>query len=133
MTCLCFFCARFLNICRPCTTLYLIWWVGLPELRLYGWWKQTLSVPCVRKFSRKWCLSVFQAVPLNGLSHLPDQPALYNQLLIQSLFLAPDAILHKMLKLGFWNFKPIFLRMQFLLVATFFASCGYLFELIFAS
>ena len=45
--------------------------------------------------------------------------------IISSLFshfcLFQTAILHKMLKLGFWNFKPIFLRMQFSLVATFFS------------
>ena len=32
-----------------------------------------------------------------------------------------NAILHKMLKLGLWNFKLIFFRMQFSLVATFFS------------
>ena len=57
---------------------------------------------------------------------------------ISSLFsnvcLFQNAILLKMLNLGFWNFKPIFLRIQFLLVAAFFFfSFSYLFELIFAS
>ena len=33
------------------------------------------------------------------------------------------------LKLRFWNFKPIFLKIQFSLVATFFSTFGYLFEL----
>ena len=42
-----------------------------------------------------------------------------------------NAILRKMLKLGFTNFKTIFLRIQFSLVATFFfSSFGYLFEFI---
>ena len=45
--------------------------------------------------------------------------------IISSLFshfcLFQNAILHKILKLGFWNFKFIFLRMQFSLVATFFS------------
>ena len=36
------------------------------------------------------------------------------------------------LKLEFWNFKSIFCRIQFSLVATFFSTFGYLFELKFA-
>ena len=58
--------------------------------------------------------------------------------IISSLFrhfcLFQNAILNKMLKLEFWNFKPIFFRMQHQLVVTFFfSSFGYQFELIFAS
>ena len=45
--------------------------------------------------------------------------------IISSLFshfcLFQNAILYKMLKLEFLNFKPFFLRMQFSLVATFFS------------
>ena len=67
-------------------------------------------VPSDQKYSHKWNLSFFKAVPSNRLSFYLA-PALYNQ----------NAILHKMLKLGFLNFKPIFLRMQFPLVATFFS------------
>ena len=37
-----------------------------------------------------------------------------------------------MLKLGFLDFKFFFLRMQFSLVAIFFSSLGYLFELMFS-
>ena len=57
---------------------------------------------------------------------------------ISSLFshfcLFQNANLRKITKLGFWNFKSIFLRIQFSLVATFFfSSFGYMFEVIFAS
>ena len=45
-----------------------------------------------------------------------------------------NAILHKMLKMKFWNVKPIFLRMQFSFVAAFFfSSFSNLFALIFVS
>ena len=37
-------------------------------------------------------------------------------------FLLQNAILHKMLNLGFWNFKLIFLRICILSVATFFLN-----------
>ena len=40
--------------------------------------------------------------------------------LFSQFCLFQNAILHKMLKLGFWNFNPIFLRIQFSLIATFF-------------
>ena len=70
-------------------------------------------------FSR---LSFYLTSPLHRISFL-----------FSHFCLLQNAILHKLLKLGFWNFKPIFLRMQFSLVATFFfSSFGYQFELIFA-
>ena len=63
--------------------------------------------------------------PFSRLSH---QIGFYHGSLLHifsSLFshfcLFQNAILHKMLELGFWNFKSIFLRMQFSLVATFFS------------
>ena len=77
---------------------------------VWRWWMQADLVPSDQKYSHKWNLSFFKAVPSNRLSFYLA-PALYNQ----------NAILHKMLKLGFLNFKPIFLRMQFPLVATFFS------------
>ena len=77
---------------------------------------------------------IFKAVPSNRL------PFYMTSLLhvISSLFshftLFQNAILRKMLKLGFWNFKSIFLRIQISLVTTFFfSSFGYLFEFIFVS
>ena len=76
---------------------------------------QADSVPSDQKSSCKWNLLFFKAV------FSLVQPAPYNQLLTQPLSLFQNAILHKMLKLGFWNFKSIFLRMQFSLVATFFS------------
>ena len=76
---------------------------------------QADSVPSDQKSSCKWNLLFSKAV------FSLVQPAPYNQLLTQPLSLFQNAILHKMLKLGFWNFKSIFLRMQFSLVATFFS------------
>ena len=76
---------------------------------------------------------IFKAAP-------PNRPPFYlGSLLyiISSLFshfcLFQNAILHKMLQLGFWNFNTIFLRMQFYICCSnFFSSFSYLFELMFA-
>ena len=77
---------------------------------------------------------IFKAVPSNRLPFY--MTSLHH--VISSLFsqftLFQNAILRKMLKLGFWNFKSIFLRIQISLVTTFFfCSFGYLFEFIFVS
>ena len=65
----------------------------------WGWWMQADLVPLKR-------LSFY----LGSLLHI-----------IRSLFSHFCLFLHKILKLGFWNFKPIFLRMQSPLVSTFFS------------
>ena len=57
---------------------------------------------------------IFQGCPIKKAVLLLGQLVTYNQLLT-------ELHLHKMLKLGFQNFKPIFLRMQFSLIATFFS------------
>ena len=91
---------------------------GLASLHAgWGWWMQAESVPSDQKFSCKWNLSFFKAVPSNRLSFYLGSPLH----IINHFCLFQNAILHKILKLGFWNFKPIFLRMQFSLVATFFS------------
>ena len=77
----------------------------------------------------------FQGCPIKQAAFLPAFLPLH---VISSLFshfcLFQNANLRKITKLGFWNFKSIFLRIQFSLVATFFlSSFGYMFELIFAS
>ena len=77
----------------------------------------------------------FQGCPIKQAAFLPAFLPLH---VISSLFshfcLFQNANLRKITKLGFWNFKSIFLRIQFSLVATFFFSrFGYMFELIFAS
>ena len=91
------------------------YWAGL------GWWMQACSVPCDQKFSYKWNLSFFKTVPpnrvlfyLGGLLHIIS--SLYSH-----FCLLQNAILHKMLKLEFWNFNSIFLRMQFPMVAASFS------------
>ena len=86
----------------------------------WGWWMHAGSVPCNQKLSCKWNLSFFQAAPPNKLPfYLNSLPHIISSLFRQ-FCLFQNAILHKMLKVGFWNLKPIFLRMQFSLVATFF-------------
>ena len=129
-----FFSVIFLNICKPRTTFYLLLgpcqsglafygkgpahlpsWLGMMNT---GWLSSMRSeVPLQMKFI------IFQGCPTKRGASLLGQPAAYNQFLIQLVLLVQNAILHKMLKLEFWNFKPIFLRMhsgmQFSLVATF--------------
>ena len=60
---------------------------------------------------------IFQGCPIKQAAFLPGQPAPYNQLLFRHFCLFQNAILHKMLKLGFWNFRLFFIRVQFSLVA----------------
>ena len=87
----------------------------------WGWWMQADLVPSDQEFSCKWNFSFFKAVPSNRLSFYLGSPLHIISSLFSHFCLFQNAILHKMLKLGFWNFKPIFLRMQFSLVATFFS------------
>ena len=61
------------------------------------------------------------AVPSNRLPFYLGNPLHIISSLVSQVCLFQDAILHKMLKLGFWNFKLIFLRIEFSLVATFFS------------
>ena len=60
-------------------------------------------------------------VPSNRLPFYAGSPLHIISSLFIFFFLFQNAILNKMLKLGFWNFRPIFLQMQFSLVATFFS------------
>ena len=80
-------------------------------------------VPCYH-FFRLSCL-LNQPVPYYQLlfnhfllfGRLLNQPVPYYQLLFNHFFVVWKTILNKMLKLGFWHFQPIFLRMQFLSLA----------------
>ena len=125
--------ARFLNMCKPRmgwpTSIDILWsglaclprWLGMMNA---GWLGSIRS-----EIYLQMRFIIFKAVPSNRLPFYLGSPLH----VISSLF-SQNAILHKMSKLRFSNFKPIFLRIQFSLVATFFfSSFGYLFELIFAS
>ena len=68
----------------------------------------------------KWNLSFFKDVPSNRLTFYLASPLHIISSLFNHFCLFQNAILHKLLKLGFLNFKPIFLRTQFSLLATFF-------------
>ena len=110
--------ARSLNICKPrigWPTSFDILWSGLACLPSWlgmmntGWLGSIQSdIFLQMKFI------IFKAVPSNRLPYY-----LGSQLhVVSSLFghfcLFQNAVLCKMLKLGFRNFKPIFLRIQFL-------------------
>ena len=68
----------------------------------------------------KWNLSFFKDVPSNRLTFYLGSLLHIISSLFNHFYLFQNAILHKHLKLGFWNFKPIFLRTQFSLLAIFF-------------
>ena len=129
-----FFSVIFLNICKPRTTFYLLLGACQSGLAFYG--KGPAHLPSwLGMMNTGWLSSmrsevslqmkyiIFQGCPTKRGASLLGQPAAYNHFLIQLVLLVQNAILHKMLKLEFWNFKPIFLRMhsgmQFSLVATF--------------
>ena len=94
----------FLNMCNPRTTFY----DGLAHL--------AGSFPCDQKFSCKWNLSFFKAVPSNRLPLYMGSSLHIINSLSSHFYLFQNAILHRVL-----NFKSIFLRMQFSLIATFFS------------
>ena len=115
-----FFSARFLNMYKPRTTFYISFeglptWIGIL-------WKcasmitQLAGIEC----RLAWFHAIrnllankiyhFPGCPIKQASFLPGQPTPCNQLLIWPLLLVPECYLHKMLKLAFWNFNPIFLR-----------------------
>ena len=75
---------------------------------------QAVSVPSDQKFSCKWHLSFFNAVPSNSLSFYLGGPLHIISSFFCHFCLFQNTILHKMLKLGFWNFKPIFLWFHWL-------------------
>ena len=132
-----FFSVRFLNMCQPRTTFclhsgpsvlafygsgtrYLLSWLGMVNA---GWLNSKQS-----EIFLQMEFIIFQ--DFFYIAFLPGQSAPYNRFLVQPLLFS-----HKMLKLRFWNFKSVFLRMQFSLVAAifFYSSFSHLFELIFAS
>ena len=78
------------------------------------------SIPSNQKFSCKWNSSFFKAVLSNRLSFYLGSPLHMISSLFSHFCLFQITILHKM-KLTFCNFKPVFLRTQFSLVATFFS------------
>ena len=92
-----FFSERFLSMCKPRTTFYLF--EGLAHLdgdfmdvgqhtygAAWGWWIRFSSVPWDQKFSCRWNLSFFKAIPLKRTPFFPP----YNQLLIQPVLLVPE-------------------------------------------
>ena len=116
--------ARFLNMCQPRTdwpiSIYILWsglaclpsWLGMMNI---GWLGSIqLEIFLQLKFI------IFKAVPSNRLSFYLGSLLHVISSLFSYFCLFQNAILHKMLKLGFLNFEPIFLRMRFSLAATFF-------------
>ena len=118
----------------PKTTFYLLWRACPPKLAFHGSgpaclprWLVMVNVgwhgtdPCDHKFSCKWNLSFFKAIPPNRLHFYLDSSLHRISSLFSYFCLFRKAILQKNLKIRFWNFKLIFLRMQFSLVPTFFS------------
>ena len=124
--------ARFLNMCKPraswSTSIDILW----SEQAGYDEYSLAWFIPSEIFFQVKF--SILKAVSSKRLPFYLGRPLHAVSSFFSHFCFFQNAILHKMLKLRFWNFKPVFLRIEFSLVATFlFSSFGYLFELIFAS
>ena len=106
-----FFC-EILNMCRPRTTFYLLWWAGPFGLAFYGSGPACL-LSRLLMVNAGWLgfiqseiflqikFIIFQGCSTKQAAFLPGQLVTYNQLLIHHFSLFQNAILHKMLKLGF--------------------------------
>ena len=112
-------------MCKPRATFYLLWQAGPHGLVFYGKgltclprWFVLANTGCVGSLRSDIFLQIrfiiFQDCPTKQAAFSPEQLAPYNQLLIQPTLLFQSVILHKMLKLGFWNFKLIFLDAVFI-------------------
>ena len=121
---------RFLNICKPKTgwpasidilgsgLACLPSWLGMINTGWLG------SIQSEIFFQMKFI--IFKAVPSNRLSFYLSSLLHVISSLFSHFCLSQNAILHEMLKLEFWNFKSIFLRIWCSLVATLsFPSFGY--------
>ena len=130
--------ARFINMCKLRTgwsTSIDILWSGLACLPSWLSMMNTGWLGFIRsEIFLHIKFIIFKAVPSNWLPFYLGSPLHVISSLFSHFCLFQNANLRKITKLGFWNFKSIFLRIQFSLVATFFlSSFGYMFELIFAS
>ena len=112
------FSVRYLNMCKPRAIFFSF--EGLAHLHWHfmevgqhvyqaGWeWMQAGSVPCNQNFFCKWNLTFFKAVPPNWVLFYLGNPLHIISSSLSKFFLFHNAILHKILKLGFWHFKPAF-------------------------
>ena len=108
---------KFLNMCKPrtgwLTSIGILWkWASKPTKLAGDSECRLIQFHPIRTFlaNEIYHFPFYLGTPLHIMSSLLSQNCLFQ-----------NAILHKMLKLGFWNFKSIFLRMQYSLVTTFFS------------
>ena len=113
---------RFLNMCKPRAswpTSIDIYGKGQHAYQT-GWVLriQAGSVPFDQKFFLQMKFIIFEAIASNWLPFCLGSPLHVIRSLFGNCCLFQNAILHNKLKLGFRNFKPIFRRIQFSLVAV---------------
>ena len=128
------FSVRFLNMCKPKTILYLLWQASPPEFRFYGSrpagllsWLGIVNAGRLSSMESEIFLKmkfiIFQGCSRKQTVFSPRQRVPY---IIWSLFshfyLFQDVLLQKMSKFVSWNFKLIFLGIQFSLVAKCFSQ-----------
>ena len=93
-----FFSARFLNMCKPRTKLYLLWRAGPPGLVFYGtglahlpnWLGMVNSGWLGFMWSEVFFAKEIYHFSIKQTTFLPGQFAPYNQLLIEPLLLVPE-------------------------------------------
>ena len=87
------FFTRLLNMCKPITTLYLIWRGGPPGLTFYGSGPEYLP-SCLGMVNVKWLLQIkfiiFQGYPTKRVAFFPGQPDPYNRFFTHPLLLFPE-------------------------------------------
>ena len=96
-----FFSMRFLNMCQPRPTFYLLWWAGPSGLAFYGSgpgcllnWLMMVNAGWLGSMRSEIFLQmkfiIFQGCSTKQVALLPGQPVPYNQLLIQPLLLVSE-------------------------------------------
>ena len=120
-----FFLTRFLNMCKPRTASYLLWQVSPPRLTFYGSgpahvsnWLGMMNAGWLSSMLPEMLLQmeliIFKDVPPNRLTfYMGSLPHIIIRSLFSHFCLFQNAVLLKVLKLEFLNFKPVFLRMRF--------------------
>ena len=127
-----FFSARILNMWMSRTTFYLLWRAGPPGLGFYGSrparlpsWLGMVNAGRLGSMRSEIFLKmkfiILQGCPTKQADFYLGSPLHIISTSFSHFCLFENVISHKMLKLVSWNFKPIFHRMQFSLVATFFS------------
>ena len=119
-----------LNMYKPRTSFFLLWRAGPPGLAFYesgivclSRWLGMVNAGWLSSIQSEIFLQIkfiiFQGCPMKWAAFFLGSMLHKISSLFSHFRLFQNEVLHKVLRLGFWDFQFIFLRMQFSLVATF--------------